>query len=73
MEPQLIEVNKSNLALLRSILGVDSEQYSNEESLSEYMQEHKTDYALKIFDYIGMIQYPKYILDAINRVHDTKK
>ena len=73
LEPQLIEVNKSNLALLRSILGVDSEQYSNEESLSEYMQEHKTDYALKIFDYIGMIQYPKYILDAINRVHDTKK
>jgi putative ATP-dependent endonuclease of OLD family len=66
LEPQLVEANKEHLDVLREILEISNEKYPDEMSISDYMQNNKTDCALKIFDADKALQYPKYILDAIN-------
>lgn len=66
LEPHMIEANKIQLELLRNILDLKKEKYSTEESIKDYMENHKTDWALKIFDTQENIIFPKYILDAIN-------
>lgn len=68
LEPQIVEANKDNLDILRTVLDLDLIDYSNQEKISEYMQksENKTDCALKIFETEEDIKFPQYILDAIN-------
>lgn len=66
LEPQLINANKDNLELLRKILELDPSQYPNIKTVGNYMENHKTSYALKIFDAEESINYPKYILEAIS-------
>ncbi|MDR1945089.1 MAG: hypothetical protein LBQ59_03240 [Candidatus Peribacteria bacterium] len=51
---------------LREILEINIEKYPNNNDIIEYMKKHKTDVALKIFDSDEKIEYPQYILDAIN-------
>ena len=66
LEPQFVNANKSNLDTLRDILWLDNTKYSTEILISQYMQNNKTDSALKIFDTKDEITFPQYILDAIN-------
>lgn len=66
LEPQLIEANKDNLGLLKGILWLDDTKYPDIASISKYMQDNKTDCALRIFDSTEKINFPQYILDAIN-------
>lgn len=66
LEPQITEANKSNLKRLRFILGIEDNKYDTCEKISEYMEDNKTESALKIFDATEAIIYPDYILDAIN-------
>lgn len=68
LEPQIVEANKENLDLLRTILSLDKNTYSDSKSISDYMEksENKTDCALKIFETEENIKFPQYILDAIN-------
>jgi putative ATP-dependent endonuclease of OLD family len=40
--------------------------YPDEKSMSNYMENNKTDCALKIFDTNIDIEFPQYILNAIN-------
>jgi putative ATP-dependent endonuclease of the OLD family len=61
LEPQIIEANKGQIALLRKILGVSSAVTD----LKSYMENNKTESALKIFDASEHIEYPNYILAAI--------
>ncbi len=61
LEPQIIDANKDQTALFRQVLGVSSEATD----LTSYMQNNKTECALKIFDATEDVKFPQYILDAI--------
>lgn len=65
LEPQMADANSDRLDTLRTILGIEAETYPDTESISEFMQKHKTDWALKIFDTDKDIKFPQYILDAV--------
>jgi len=67
LEPQIVEANKDQLGLLRSVLGIKETDYPDQSSISDYMQNNnnKTDCALKIFEAVQEIKFPQYISDAI--------
>ena len=65
LEPQIVEANKDQLALLREILDIKESEYPDQNAISSYMQNNKTDCALKIFDTDKEVKFPQYILDAI--------
>lgn len=66
LEPQIVHANASQLNVLRSVLWITAEKYPNELSISTYMENNKTECALRIFDSTQNIEFPGYILDAIN-------
>ena len=66
LEPQIVDANKSKLSTLREILDIKEDKYPDEKSISNYMKNNKTDCALKIFETEKEIQFPQYILDAID-------
>ncbi|MCH8823246.1 MAG: AAA family ATPase [Planctomycetes bacterium] len=61
LEAQLLKVNTLNT--LNELLDKD---FANDEDLLSYMRNNKTDTALKVFEAVKPIIFPKYILDAIN-------
>jgi putative ATP-dependent endonuclease of OLD family len=65
LEPQIVDANNENLAILREILEIDS-KYDTADKISKYMQNNKTDCALKIFNTDKQIKFPDYINNAIN-------
>lgn len=65
LEPQIVNANKDNLDILRSALEITAEKYPDDQSITKYMELHKTACALKIFDTELDIKFPQYILDAI--------
>lgn len=65
LEPQIVNANNENLNLLRSVLGIDSKKYPNDQSIIKFMESYKTESALKIFETDLDIKFPRYILDAI--------
>ena len=67
LEPQIVEANKDNIDLLQEILEIDKNKYDTPEKISKYMQNNKTNSALKIFDTTKQIVFPQYILDAIKK------
>jgi putative ATP-dependent endonuclease of the OLD family len=68
LEPQIIEANKDQLALLGKVLGVSSDK----KDLGSYMINNKTEYALRIFETTEDIKLPNYILEAINWEYEKK-
>lgn len=72
LEPQIVEANKDHLETLRDILEISAERYPDKTSVIEYMTEHKTDCALKIFDTDNKIEFPQYILDSISWEYEQK-
>lgn len=61
LEPELLRAN--SLATLNTVLGVSK---TNGIEMVQYMENNKTECALKIFDRkTGQINYPQYILDAV--------
>ena len=66
LEPQFIDSNKDHLNTLREIFEINNDKYPDEKSISEYMQNNKTDCALKIFNTNKDIKFPQYILNSIN-------
>lgn len=60
LEPKLVKEN--GVSNMNTILGTN---YSNIDDLHKYMNKHKTECALKVFEYDGEIKYPQYIIDAI--------
>jgi putative ATP-dependent endonuclease of OLD family len=65
LEPQIVDANKEQLDVLCGVLGIEVEAYPDQESISDFMQDRKTDCALKIFDTKEDVEFPQYILDAI--------
>ena len=67
LEPQIGEANKDNIDVLQEILEIDKNKYDTPEKISKYMQNNKTNSALKIFETTKQIVFPQYILDAIKK------
>jgi putative ATP-dependent endonuclease of OLD family len=65
LEPQMAEANKDQLGLLLGILGINDTDYPEQSAISDYMQNNKTDCALKIFESNQDVRFPQYVLDAI--------
>ena len=68
LEPKILKAN--NLELMNKIL---DRKYENEDDLLLYMQKHKTDCALRIFEFEAKktpVQFPEYINRAIEFVHE---
>jgi hypothetical protein len=65
LEPQIVEANKSNLSVLTHILGISEDDKITEDYLVNYMQKHKTDSALAIFETDEKVNMPEYIEEAI--------
>ncbi|MDR1897470.1 MAG: AAA family ATPase [Prevotellaceae bacterium] len=66
LEPQIADANKDDFATLCEILKIDKENYKTVGEISKYMQNHKTECALKIFNADKQINFPEYINKAIN-------
>ena len=67
LEPQIINANLKQLNVLADIFNVnnaDSQKIAN--ALETYMQNNKTGYALQLFETDQDIDFPQYILDAVN-------
>jgi putative ATP-dependent endonuclease of OLD family len=61
LEPQM--VRSARLATLNEILGCEE---TTEEALAEVMKKAKTDWALRVFESATTIQFPPYILEALD-------
>lgn len=61
LEPKLLKAN--NLDLFNKIF---NQNFDTNEKMNLYMQENKTECALKIFETDETISFPQYILDAIS-------
>lgn len=65
LEPQVVAANRERLDVLRTVLGINDQEYSDEQSIVEYMKNNKTDCALKIFETEEDVQFPEYISQAV--------
>lgn len=70
LEPQFVEANKDKLDDIREILGIKKEDYPTQEKVSDYMEDNKTDWALSVFKSETLFDYPAYITEAIDWVHE---
>lgn len=61
LEPNFVESNKDNIDKLKKLIASDECK-----DLSKYMQHHKSEWALKIFETDIKINFPSYIEDAVN-------
>jgi len=64
LEPKFLKANNNNLTKMNTILGT---QYDSISELHKYMRLNKTECALKIFETKQLINFPQYILDAIQK------
>ncbi|MFQ5779158.1 MAG: ATP-dependent endonuclease [Nitrospiria bacterium] len=62
LEPQLLKAN--SLERLNAVLCTD---FSNDDDLLSHMGEHKTDTALKVFEFDEDLEFPDYICEAIRK------
>jgi putative ATP-dependent endonuclease of OLD family len=68
LEPQFVEANMQNLSNLKNIIGITGELSKDE--IIKYMENNKTEWALKVFNTQSDFDIPQYINDAINWVKD---
>ena len=73
LEPQIVDANHEQLDVLAAIFNVDSQNNQDLRSaLKTHMQNNKTDGALRLFESAQEIDFPQYILDAVNWVDDPE-
>jgi putative ATP-dependent endonuclease of OLD family len=65
LEPQFVNSNTSRLERLCDIFEIDKELYDNKDKLIDYMEENKTNWALKVFNTSKNIKFPDYINKVI--------
>lgn len=70
LEPQFVHANNAKLSDLKSVIGVEGEDYTTDKSVSDYMENNKTDWALCVFESTIKFDYPNFIIEAINWVHE---
>lgn len=61
LEPSFIHCNAANEEKLKKVL-----EYQSDKDLSAYMQKHKTDWALKVFESDEVFNFPDYINECID-------
>jgi len=66
LEPQLVDAKKDNLAVFYEVFSINKNKHDTCDKSSEYMQEHKTDCAMKIFNSDKHILFPEYINKVID-------
>ena len=66
LEPQFASANNEQLEKLCEVIGIDFEDYSTQDAISEYMRKNKTKWALKVFNSEEKLNYPDYINRVIN-------
>lgn len=67
LEPKMLKANSKDT--IKTILG---KEFKTEVELLKYMKDHKTDFALKVFETKQDVKFPKYILDAISDGGETE-
>lgn len=72
LEPQFVDANKDKLEELRNVIGLSEEAYPTQTSISDYMEDNKTDWALQVFKTPKKFAYPTYIIEAIDWVHERE-
>jgi putative ATP-dependent endonuclease of OLD family len=65
LEPQLVHADKKNSKRLLKLFNLDSEIYSDADSIIKYMENNKTECALNIFSSTKNFTFPPYIMEAI--------
>ncbi|MCU4165598.1 ATP-dependent nuclease [Carboxylicivirga caseinilyticus] len=70
LEPQFADANRDNFPTLCDVIGIDFSRYNGMIPISNYMKHHKTDWALKVFESKVKLQYPEYILNAIDWINE---
>jgi len=70
LEPQIVDANSENQIILCEVLEIDRNKYDSPNKISEYMQKHKTNSALKIFNTDKQINFPAYINNVINWLNE---
>lgn len=74
LEPAFVNVNASNVDCLSQFIRGKKVNGETAESLSEYMEKHKTEWAQKLLeDDSYLFDVPQYIKDAINWLIDEDK
>lgn len=63
LEPKMLKANGFNLMLFNELFGTE---YAEIDELRKYMKRHKTECALAIFESDKDVEFPEYILEAIN-------
>jgi putative ATP-dependent endonuclease of OLD family len=66
LEPQFVDANKTNLKKLCKVIGIKHIDYNTPDKVTRYMSNNKTAWALRVFETEETLQYPKYIMDAVN-------
>lgn len=66
LEPQMADANKHDLDTLRDIIGITKKDYPDSKTVAAYMENNKTQSALRIFEAEEAVKYPQYILNAVN-------
>lgn len=65
LEPQFVDVNKDDLAALCVTIKIDNSSYDTEDKITEYMTDHKTEWALNVFESNMDLVFPQYITNAV--------
>jgi putative ATP-dependent endonuclease of OLD family len=72
LEPQFVDANVTDLETLCKVLAFDFAKFDTCEKITEHMIADKTSWALKVFNSVEKIKYPKYILDAVAWCNENK-
>ena len=74
LEPSVLSVNTDEFELFRSIIYCGNDiQQRDQESILEFMKNNKTDWSMRVFSSSNKINYPKYILKAIEKLDESKE
>ncbi|MGK0176007.1 MAG: putative ATP-dependent endonuclease of OLD family [Ulvibacter sp.] len=65
LEPQFVEANIDQLTALRTVLKITKKAYPEVKNINKYMIGNKTEWALKVFESEMKVNYPKYMLNAV--------
>ncbi|MCK5344202.1 MAG: ATP-dependent endonuclease, partial [Candidatus Heimdallarchaeota archaeon] len=65
LEPQFVEANNDDLSALCVTIEIDNKKYATEKEISDKMIKNKTKWALCVFESANKLNYPDYIMDAV--------
>ena len=65
LEPQFVDANATKLNRLCEVLGINITKYDTGQKILDYMDAHKTAWALSVFESNKTVHYPEYIQNAV--------